>query len=621
MVRYFHSIVNIIFLVLTIAAVDAVYECGPGAQVVNELGHGYIGCRILNGTVDYYPSIPYTTTVPKLFVHGEPAEWPTSLVDLRNKPSAPSCRQPPASYQTTILLPTTLYVPGLPLFHNDCRYTNLFVPVRQPYHATTEKFPVVNWNYGGGGDTGGCVLYDVATGAIRHRVIYACANYRLGPNGFLATGRPHTRENYGLGDEIAHNEWLREFVSYFGGDVTRITDAGQSFGAGMVLLKRVWSSNARDQRREQRLFQQSEASSPFGVFNLPFCNQIARDSTETPAVFAARHLGCPNSPNNMLTLDAIACLQSKSDAEIDSVPYPHSGVANSGSSGNVRWLFGPCIDGVSLKDQWNKLILDNNNNNNDNNGPHSSLVEHVDTEGRLFGAFDATTFLGTTVTASGFRIVLAYMTRNWPLAIPAALIARIGSCLGDRSVVEVEDPRCLPALWPGAVDAPGVEPNFYFATLELRAGLSVVWPAVIAGRLLRQADGDDSTYEGLNRIHSSRSADSHARNAGQTVGSTLYYVIYTLNELRGLIAEAAYRSYFFYTGKMGGVWRPNRDDDSTLQEIGYCSTPDCTATGANVLTIPTTGQEVSVWIAPAKNATSVGIRGRAFLLEAVINSY
>jgi para-nitrobenzyl esterase len=65
-------------------------------------------------------------------------------------------------------------------------------------------------------------------------------NYRVGSLGFMAhpelTAEHGASGNYGLLDQVAALEWVRENIGRFGGDPTRVTVAGQSAGAMSVYL-------------------------------------------------------------------------------------------------------------------------------------------------------------------------------------------------------------------------------------------------------------------------------------------------------------------------------------------------------------------------------------------------
>ena len=71
-------------------------------------------------------------------------------------------------------------------------------------------------------------------------IVFVSVNYRVGPFGFLAhpelsneSGR-HTSGNYGLMDQIAALQWVRQNIAAFGGDPDNVTIAGQSAGSMSV---------------------------------------------------------------------------------------------------------------------------------------------------------------------------------------------------------------------------------------------------------------------------------------------------------------------------------------------------------------------------------------------------
>jgi para-nitrobenzyl esterase len=97
--------------------------------------------------------------------------------------------------------------------------------------------PVMVWIHGGGFTTGsgGLSVYDGGRLAREGGVVVVTFNYRLGALGFLHLpeladeGGP--TGNFGLLDQIAALDWVRENVERFGGDPARITLFAQSAGA------------------------------------------------------------------------------------------------------------------------------------------------------------------------------------------------------------------------------------------------------------------------------------------------------------------------------------------------------------------------------------------------------
>jgi para-nitrobenzyl esterase len=99
------------------------------------------------------------------------------------------------------------------------------------------------WIHGGGFMVGSASddLYD-GVDLARRGVVVVTANYRLGPFGFFAhpllsreSGR-NASGNYGLLDQIAVLEWVRDNIRAFGGDPKRVTLFGESAGGRSVAL-------------------------------------------------------------------------------------------------------------------------------------------------------------------------------------------------------------------------------------------------------------------------------------------------------------------------------------------------------------------------------------------------
>ena len=97
----------------------------------------------------------------------------------------------------------------------------------------------------GGGFTtgsGALPLYDGEALAARGEVITVTINYRLGVLGFLS--HPDLAEesgddasgNFGILDQIAALEWVRDNIASFGGDPDRVTIAGESAGGQSVCI-------------------------------------------------------------------------------------------------------------------------------------------------------------------------------------------------------------------------------------------------------------------------------------------------------------------------------------------------------------------------------------------------
>jgi para-nitrobenzyl esterase len=119
----------------------------------------------------------------------------------------------------------------------DCLYLNVWTAASR----AGEKRPVLVYAHGGGftEGSGSIGAYD-GEALAKKGLVVVTINYRLGVLGFLA--HPDlTREsdrnasgNYGLLDQIAALQWIRDNIAAFGGDPSCVTFSGQSAGAMSV---------------------------------------------------------------------------------------------------------------------------------------------------------------------------------------------------------------------------------------------------------------------------------------------------------------------------------------------------------------------------------------------------
>lgn len=117
----------------------------------------------------------------------------------------------------------------------DCLYLNVWTP------GVTGRRPIMVWVHGGAFllGAGSEPLYDGRRLASSGDLVVVTVNYRLGALGYLA--HPVLRDdvsgacgNWGLLDQIAAVEWIRDNAQAFGGDPERITAFGESAGSMSV---------------------------------------------------------------------------------------------------------------------------------------------------------------------------------------------------------------------------------------------------------------------------------------------------------------------------------------------------------------------------------------------------
>ncbi|KAJ8454068.1 hypothetical protein ONZ45_g19450 [Pleurotus djamor] len=149
----------------------------------------------------------------------------------------------------------------------DC----LFVNVITPSDASPESnLPVVVWIYGGGFDGGDSAGYNGESIVQRsvdvgQPVIYVSMNYRVSAFGFLASQEVKAAGigNLGLQDQREALRWVRKYISYFGGDPSKVTIWGESAGAISVALQMV-ANNGDSEGLFRGAFMQSGAPIPVG---------------------------------------------------------------------------------------------------------------------------------------------------------------------------------------------------------------------------------------------------------------------------------------------------------------------------------------------------------------------
>ena len=142
----------------------------------------------------------------------------------------------------------------------DC----LTINVWSPSADGKSRRAVMVWIHGGAFviGSGTSPVYD-GTALAKRGVVLVTFNYRMGPLGFFAhpaidDGKPSSVVNYGMLDQVAALEWVRDNIAAFGGDPGNVTIFGESAGAESVLA--LYASP-----RARSLFHKGIAQSPYGI--------------------------------------------------------------------------------------------------------------------------------------------------------------------------------------------------------------------------------------------------------------------------------------------------------------------------------------------------------------------
>jgi carboxylesterase type B len=187
---------------------------------------------------------------------------------------------------------------------DDCLNLNVWTP-----DPAAVGLPVLVWIHGGSlkFGAGSDELYDGSTFA-RDGVVTVTINYRLHPAGYLyVPGRPGAGA-FGLLDQVAALEWVRDNIADFGGDPARVTVAGESAGAHSVgaLL------GAPDARG---LFRRAVLQSGAASFDVPAAAAAVHGRE------VLRRLGVdPADDAALAAIDGAALLATSEEAERDLLP-------------------------------------------------------------------------------------------------------------------------------------------------------------------------------------------------------------------------------------------------------------------------------------------------------------
>ncbi|OAA59785.1 inactive carboxylesterase 4 [Niveomyces insectorum RCEF 264] len=242
----------------------------------------------------------------------------------------------PACPQSLPQLPgaSALLLPG----DEDCLFVNVYAPPFGHNASSPAKRPVLVWIHGGGyGQGDGTQDLSAFLAATNRSIVGVSLQYRLGAFGFLAGGtvRRRGRLNAGLRDQRAALQWVQRHIARFGGDPGRVTVAGESAGAGSILLH----ATAADANNGQ-LFRNIFAASPW-IPTQPVFDEAIAERHYADFVAAAGCNGTLPGPNAsasafdcLVTRDSLT-LQRASNWVSTNPPTPYS-----------NWAFIPVTDGT-----------------------------------------------------------------------------------------------------------------------------------------------------------------------------------------------------------------------------------------------------------------------------------
>ena len=192
---------------------------------------------VIEGLVVAYPnvSVPFKSVSKFL---GVPFAAPP-IGELRLKPPEPPVVWRPKVLPTkkhgSICLQSRQYDYWYKMFSEDYSYSEdcLYLDVYTP--NLRMSLPVLVYIHGGG-YTNGAAITNPSDILALHGVVVVVIQYRLGPFGFLTTGDSSAPGNFGMLDQVAALEWVKDNIENFGGDPGKVTIFGESAGATSVSL-------------------------------------------------------------------------------------------------------------------------------------------------------------------------------------------------------------------------------------------------------------------------------------------------------------------------------------------------------------------------------------------------
>ena len=124
----------------------------------------------------------------------------------------------------------------------DCLYLNVWSPAWTTEQLKEKNVPVMMWIHGGGNTIGSADTYYPTDLVSQHEVIVVTVQYRMSNLGWfrhpaLRQGNSTLEDvsgNFGTLDNVMALKWIKENISYFGGDANNVTIFGESAGGHNV---------------------------------------------------------------------------------------------------------------------------------------------------------------------------------------------------------------------------------------------------------------------------------------------------------------------------------------------------------------------------------------------------
>ncbi|KAK8035493.1 carboxylesterase [Apiospora rasikravindrae] len=227
----------------------------------------------------------------------------------------------------------------------DCLYLNVYAP------HNAKNLPVLIWIHGGGNSVFGASLYDPSAliSTNNNSFVAVMIQYRLGAFGYLASREIKARGalNAGLLDQRFSMQWVRQYISEFGGDMNNVTIGGESSGAGSVMYHAMsYDGN------ETGLFNNIIAASPWAPPAYRYDDNIPMGNYEAFSELA----GCGAAADSDLKSrdhSVFDCLVAADTMTLQNA----SGLVSTTRGYFGTFAFGPVVDDEYIRDLPSKQLL------------------------------------------------------------------------------------------------------------------------------------------------------------------------------------------------------------------------------------------------------------------------
>lgn len=298
------------------------------SETLVSTGYGELKGIVDEGSVSFR-GIPYAKP-PVGALRWQPPETPDSWQGVRDARRYSK----PCPQSASLKIPGTHAVEG----KEDCLYLNVWTPREK----TQSSLPVMVFVHGGGFASGSGVgfgpLDSVYTGekfAPSAQVVMVTFNYRIGALGYFAEPSLSAESdtgvsgNYGLQDQIAALQWVREEIAHFGGDPQNVTVFGESAGAMSIC-------SLLAQQKDTRLFHKA-------IMQSGSCQARTMEDQLQRGVAQAKRWGCDKED----AAEQVACLRAVPLKKIIK-HQDHFSIMSFRKKPGAMLEFAPVVDGQVL---------------------------------------------------------------------------------------------------------------------------------------------------------------------------------------------------------------------------------------------------------------------------------